>query len=489
MNTLHLRTFLWLRWRLFINQMKRSGVANSIILGILAVAACLGMIASFIGAVAAGVFLLPLASPSVQLLIWDGVVVMFLFAWTIGLLNELQRSEALTLEKFLHLPVSLAGVFVLNYLSSFMSLTLMFAAPILLGSPRQRLGIGPMMLAASAVGFLFAVTALSYQFQGWLASLMANKRRRRTIIVVVTLAFILICQLPNAINLYLQPWNVGNDENSPQTKKDDPKVVNEIKRSRTEWLRMWETVQESAWFVNVALPPGWLALGGATAAEGNVLPAILGTFAYTMIGVGSLWRAYRTILRLYTGEFTAVKATKDGTPKETPAVAPSPAGDASSIRAGPARTFLDKSPPWIPEQAAVIALATFRGLLRAPEAKMILLSPIIMFVVFGGIFIRGDMTAPPIAVPFLTTGHGAHPVHHDAAHGQSIRLRSPGFRIFVLSPARARDLDGQKPRWRRLCLRALRTNQLCIAVLHAPTHRSFSALPAQFCRCFSSLHA
>ena len=34
--------------------------------------------------------------------------------------------------------------------------------------------------------FLLAVTALTYQFQGWLASLMTNPRRRRTVIVVVT---------------------------------------------------------------------------------------------------------------------------------------------------------------------------------------------------------------------------------------------------------------------------------------------------------------
>ena len=72
MNTLHLRTFLWLRWRLFVNQMRRGGIANSIILGILSVSAVLGAVGSFVGAVAAGVFLLPMASPTVQLLIWDG---------------------------------------------------------------------------------------------------------------------------------------------------------------------------------------------------------------------------------------------------------------------------------------------------------------------------------------------------------------------------------------------------------------------------------
>ena len=33
--------------------------------------------------------------------------------------------------------------------------------------------------------------------------------------------------------------------------------------------------------------------------------------------------------------------------------------------------------PWISEQAATVALSTFRSLTRAPEVKMVLLSPVI----------------------------------------------------------------------------------------------------------------
>ncbi len=51
------------------------------------------------------------------LLVWDGLVLAFLFFWLIGLLLELQRSEVLSLDKFLHLPVSLRGAFLINYLS------------------------------------------------------------------------------------------------------------------------------------------------------------------------------------------------------------------------------------------------------------------------------------------------------------------------------------------------------------------------------------
>ena len=50
----------------------------------------------------------------------------------------------------------------------------------------------PVLLLLAA--FLLMVTALTYQFQGWLAALMSNPRRRRTVIMVMTVIFVLIVQ-------------------------------------------------------------------------------------------------------------------------------------------------------------------------------------------------------------------------------------------------------------------------------------------------------
>ena len=52
----------------------------------------------------------------------------------------------------------------------------------------------PLPLIAS---FFVALTAVTYQFQGWLAALMSNPRRRRSIIVGMTIGFILLAQSPN----------------------------------------------------------------------------------------------------------------------------------------------------------------------------------------------------------------------------------------------------------------------------------------------------
>ena len=129
MNWQHFRAFLWLRWRLRINQLKRAGTTNAIILGIFLVGAVLLAIGLFVSTLLIGLVTLPRAPAVAILLGWDGLVAGLLFFWMIGLLADLQRAEVLSLDKFLHLPVSLSGAFLINYLSSLFSLTLLVFLP------------------------------------------------------------------------------------------------------------------------------------------------------------------------------------------------------------------------------------------------------------------------------------------------------------------------------------------------------------------------
>ena len=459
MNSLHLRTFLWLRWRLFVNQVKRGGVVNRVILIMLAVMVLAGAAAAFVGAFLAGLFLLPTCSETVNLLIWDGLVLAFLFSWMVGLLQELQRSEALTLDKFLHLPVSLAGVFFLNYLSSFVSVTLLLFAPVFIGLALGSM-FGKSVLALVqiplVVAFIFAVTALSYQFQGWLASLMANKRRRRTIVVIVTLIFLLFTQLPTLINL-LRPWDTGAHKqtavqkerealhqarhNQEITHEEYLRRLQEVNRKHVDdtlnrGKRLWNTVEQSAWFANTILPPGWLPLGAAASLEGNALPALLGTAGFLAVGSASLWRAYRTVLRLYTGDFTAGRALAAPAAVKTPAPTLTPTNVSSTA------AFLEKTIPGLSEQAAGVTLATFRSLSRAPEAKMLLLSPIFIFVIFGGLFLRGGIDdVPPMVYPFIVIGAITLILFTMIQlMANQFGFDRSGFRIYVLSPIPRRDL-------------------------------------------------
>src|SRR5579862_5319787 len=72
---------------------------------------------------------------------------------------------------------------------------------------------GPSMLVVLPLlaAFIVMVTALTYQFQGWLATLMSNPRRRRTVIVLMTMGVILTGQIPNLINIIIRPWEKRAD--------------------------------------------------------------------------------------------------------------------------------------------------------------------------------------------------------------------------------------------------------------------------------------
>src|SRR3712207_72848 len=94
----HFRTFAWLRWRLRRNQLRRQKLGGVILLGLLTVVGVFAAVGAFVGMFFVGRYGLENADPLVHLLVWDGIVVSFLFFWSIGLLNELQRAEALSLD-------------------------------------------------------------------------------------------------------------------------------------------------------------------------------------------------------------------------------------------------------------------------------------------------------------------------------------------------------------------------------------------------------
>jgi hypothetical protein len=97
MNSQHLRAFLWLRWRLRVNQWRRGGIANSVLLVLRLVLGVGFAIALFIVFLLIGCFMLADSSPTVLMYFWDGLILGFLFLWTTGLVADLQRAEALSL--------------------------------------------------------------------------------------------------------------------------------------------------------------------------------------------------------------------------------------------------------------------------------------------------------------------------------------------------------------------------------------------------------
>jgi hypothetical protein len=454
-NWQHFRAFLWLRWRIGANQFRRGGTANRVILVVLLAIGSLLAVGLFVALFLVGWLALGNVGPEVILFTWDGLVVVFLFFWAIGLLTELQRSEALSLYKFLHLPVSLSAAFTINYLASLSNAVLIVFGPAMLG---LALGLacsrGPAWLLQLPLlaAFVLAVTALTYQFQGWLAALMANPRRRRTVIVAVTIGIILICQIPNFVIQVVRPWKNTPDnitdlrpeppqavEQQPLAKnvktpqelqKEHERLMEEFKKRPGEAnQRMLQQAGEWGRLFNLVLPPGWLPLGASALAEGNAVPALLGTLGLGLIGAGSLWRAYRTTVRYYTGQLTTGKRK--------------PAAEVDRAARGPAQPayFLEKQLPGLSERASAIALSSFHSLWRAPEAKMMLLTPVLLVIIFGGMLLGQSQPLPVAGRPLLSFGAMAVVlVGMWQILGNQFGFDRGGFRVYVLCGAPRREI-------------------------------------------------
>jgi ABC-2 type transport system permease protein len=453
----HLRTFLWLRWRLRVNQARKGGMLNAILMTILAVFGVLFSLGFAIGMFLVGYLGLAKANSTIIMFVWDGMVVGCVIFWMVSLINELQRSESLSLTKFLHLPVSAVGVFLVNYLSSFFTPNVLVFAPAMMAlALGLALSHGPIMLLQLPLvaAFFFMMTALTYQFQGWLAALMVNPRRRRTIIVMFTMGFVLLAQLPNLANIVGGPWGrqklapvppppVASPQEAAAAQKIDPIEIQrqqaEQKKEQEERLRAafqatWDKADQSARIVSLVLPIGWLPLGATGLADGDLLAALLGTLGLGAIGGISLSRSYRTTLRLYTGQFTSGK-------RKPAQAAPTIQAAQPTAIAIPATNPLEREVRWLSEQASVVALSCFRSLLRAPEGKMMLIGPVMVVVVFGTLMLARGTNPPEMLRPLMACGGIAMILFTmTQVVGNQFGLDRNGFRVFVLCPAPRREI-------------------------------------------------
>jgi ABC-2 type transport system permease protein len=439
---------------LLYNQWRRAGALNAALMVILVVGALATAIPLFIGSFLGGLYLIPKATPLYLLYAWDALVVALVFFWGVGLVAELQRNDPMSLTQFLHLPVSASGVFLINYLSSLLRMSLIVFVPVMLGFSVALLvtkGLSMLLVLPLVAACLLMVTAISYQVQGWLAVLMSNPRRRRNLVVGATLAFILLVQLPNLLN-FLAPWGGRHlaELSAPpveELEKIDHEFeakefdANEHARRRAEvmqrhQLEMKRAVQattdrleQTARIANLVLPIGWLPLGVMSAAEGSVLPSLLGLAGMTLIGVASLRRAYRTTVGMYQGKYTSLQGRR-----ARAAARPARAGTRSVA-------FLEARVPGVSEPVSAVALAGLRGLARAPETKMMLLSPLLLLVFFGMTVWRTRQNIPEAMRPLVAIGGLALvPFCLLQILSNQFGFDRDGFRVFILSAASRRDI-------------------------------------------------
>jgi hypothetical protein len=423
MNWEQLRTILWLRWRITRNQWARQGGIGAIIavfvgLGALVVGG-LSFVAALFGA-AAG---LGRAPPSVVWVTWLIVTLAFLFFWMIGLLTELQRSETIDLQRLMHLPVAIGPIFVINYLASHLALSLVVCVPLMLGlAIGLAVSRGPAMLllVPLALGMVSMVTAWTYHLRGWLTAMITNPRRRRAIIMGLTLGIVLVVQVPN---LYFSLARPGGRSSAGAT------TTEEIRRQRAA---RQGRLKENVLIAQAVIPPLWLPAGAQALAEGHSLPALLGALGCFAIGALGLERAYRATLRFYRGDGGAKVPSKSQSARKAKAYR-------ASAKSG--ARFVERRLPWLPEQSAALALASFRSMVRAPEVKIAWATSLLMPGIAAAFFLRSAPRITDSAKPFIVTAIAALSIFMLVQFlSNQFGFDRDGFRALILFPAERRDI-------------------------------------------------
>ncbi|HSW01762.1 MAG TPA: hypothetical protein VLI39_16455 [Sedimentisphaerales bacterium] len=293
-------------------------------------------------------------------MLYDVLAVLFLVFWGIGIISTIQRSESIDIGKLLHLPISLKGVFLVNYIASHVTLSIVVFLPAMLG---LAVGIAmggrgiAILLIPLILGFLFAITAWTYCLRGWLVVLMRNPRRYRAVVAGVTMGFVLLCQLPNLLNF---PFR-DKSRPTPRTRAQaEAAMARQGPKSE---------ISPAILIAHKIAPPLWIGGGAMSLADGNPFPAILAAAASFGIGGLGLARAYRSTCRFYEGRTSGKKAKTAR--KEQPAT-----------RAG--GSLLERRLPGLPEDAAAMLLASLQSLRRATEIKMALAYNAVMILFFAG---------------------------------------------------------------------------------------------------------
>ncbi len=364
-----------MRWRILVNRVRRGGKLGNTFLALLVLLGVAASVGFFYVTLRLGLKELPDADPVDTMLVWAVFAVAFLFFWSIGLVTDLQRSDAMSFRNLLHLPVSLGWVFLYNYLSSFVSISIVVFMPAMLGLCLAMAIVHGPMMALSAVlvlGFVGMVTALTYHLRGWLARLMEDKRRGRNIVAVITVMFVLLLQVPNLVNLGLHRSRRAENERAKVEQAEDEQAADpELTLAALQEQEAEEKakVDRIASLCLAVIPVGWLPYGVRSLIDGLWARGILCAFGMLAIAVWSLRRSYRTTLASIVdsggsaeGAATAVTAPR--------AVA----------QEKPQRKVLmvERRLPVVGERTAGIAFASLRSLLRGPETKTLLLSPVLI---------------------------------------------------------------------------------------------------------------
>jgi ABC-2 type transport system permease protein len=290
-----------------------------------------------------GAKLLPTLDPLRTLAFFDALVLTFLLITLWGFLVDLQRNDLLDLRKLMHLAVSPALVFTINYLYSLLSPAILFFLP---GSIALTLGLhtahipGAWRILPLAAAFYFMASAWTYHLRGWLAILLQSRRARRALAVLIPAIVLPLSQLPTIINI-IAP---GSRVEDWQRLLDDP---------------LWAQRIEQA---SALLPPLWLGIGARAAIAGDPRLVWAATTGMLLAAAAGLLLGYRATLRYYrSGGAASGGGTATRTRHRTPLTA--------------------RRLPFLSTDTTTMTLAFLLDYARHPAVRSHLIMPPIMTIV------------------------------------------------------------------------------------------------------------
>lgn len=364
---------LRLAWKLSRRRWERQ---SPLLGGIAVLVAAIGIGSAVVAAVMAfvlGVAFLPGVEPLVLMLVWDGVIALFLMLWLTGLLIQLQLGgESLSLDKLLHMPISPSSAFLVNFLGSQLRVSLLIFLGVMFGLAAASVatfGAAQLILFPLVVGLAALVTCVTHQFQSWLGRLFANKRRRGTVVAVAVLVFVALVNLPALVNWSLRGTDVS--------------------------LGM-EQIEQWALVANAVFPPGWLALG-AWGASGSQIwisaLAIVGMFGIAFLSLRRSYRKTLAAIALADRPSAAKPASRQGGTVGTSPSRPRAGDDKKTLPAmtGTGRALgmpvalaklLHPITRHIPDHSRAVASVALRLWIRSPQGKMVMFSPLLLIMLY-----------------------------------------------------------------------------------------------------------
>lgn len=453
-----LRAVIQMQWRSRVNSLRRESTIGGLVTLVLVLLLATSSIGVFLVGLLGGFYLAREGSDEYYLIAWNGVCLFFFIAWTINFSHDVFRSDAIPLQRLMHLPISPLQAFFMNFFQNWLNLPMLYLLTVsvgmILGGVIQT---GPLMLWQLTPVLLYGLlfTSITSLAQARIAVWLVNPRTRRFVLVLLP-AVVGVLSLGFALSTSTLRKQLPKPAiaTSPSKKAQEPRVAQTPKPTdvksdnsttslpadvsnnqvaltdRQESLDQVETqirgMFKALQVLDITFPPMWLAGCLFEQTHPNFTSwVILGTmFCASAL---SLKSNYALTLKYYKNGFDSELISK----KKEEVLRPSE----EQLNSAETASLIERSYPGLDETYSAIVSMSWISLSRSPEIKLSILlplmQPIIMVVLFGS---RGGPQDPHLQVIsivaltalglFLSSGFLCNLFGLDRA----------GFRYWVLSP-------------------------------------------------------